>query len=293
MALTPIGLLRKIGKFVRGGVTPSQVFLGFLLGALIGMTPGVNLTLMIGILLVILLNANGGMASLGFALGKVLCLTLAPVTFQIGYVLIHDVGLSGLFRAAGDTPVVALMDLHYYCVTGGLLVGLVVGIVGGLLAGSVINGLRKAVAAAGGRSEALQKITGNRFVRLLLRVVFGKQKGDLADLAQKKSPLIRRSGAVVCAVVVVLFLAAQWVLAGWFFRDALRGGVEAAVGAEVNIERADLSLLAGRLDVQGLQVTDADKPTHNLFQAKTLTGTLEGTWRRRGSGWTRRPSSGH
>jgi len=39
MALTPIGLIRKIGKLARGGVTPSQVFLGCLLGVMLGMVP--------------------------------------------------------------------------------------------------------------------------------------------------------------------------------------------------------------------------------------------------------------
>ncbi|MGB2823698.1 MAG: DUF2062 domain-containing protein, partial [Phycisphaerae bacterium] len=274
MAFTPIGLIRKIGKFVRGGVTPSQVFIGFLLGVLIGMTPGFSFTLLIGIALVILLNANGGMAGLGFVVGKALCLVLAPVTFEIGYFVIHGMGLDGLFRAAGDTPVVALMDLHYYCVTGGLIVGLVVGIAGGLVLGNLINRIRKGIAAASGHSEMLQKIFGSGIVRLLFRVVFGKRKGALADLVGRKSPLIRRSGVIVCVVIVALLAAAQLVLVDVFFKDALRSGLEAAVGAEVNIDGADLSLFAGRLEVQGLQVTDPDKPTHNLVQAKALAGQV-------------------
>ncbi len=276
MAITPVGLLRKIGKFVRGGVTPSQVFIGFLLGILIGMTPGFNLTLLIGIALVILLNANGGMVALGFALGKVLCLALAPVTFEIGHFLIHGMGLEGLFRAAGDTPVVALMDLHYYCVTGGLAAGLVVGIAGGLVLGHVINGVRKGVAAAGGASEKLQKLLGGKLVRLVMRIVFGKRKGALADLAGKKSPLIRRSGVIVCVVIVLLLVAGQFLLVDVFFKDALRSGLEAAVGAEVNIDRADLALFGGRLEVHGLQITDADKPTHNLLEAARLSGDISG-----------------
>jgi len=274
MAMTPVGLLRKIGKFVRGGVTPSQVFIGFLLGILIGMTPGFNLTLLIGIGLVILLNANGGMVGLGFALGKVLCLILAPVTFEIGYFLIHRAGLEGLFRAAGDTPVVALMDLHHYCVTGGLALGLVVGTVGGVILGHVINGLRKGIAAAGGHGEKLQKLLANKPVRLVMRIVFGKQKGALGDMVQRKSPLIRKSGVAVCVVIVLLLAAGQFLLVDVFFKDALRRGMEAAVGAEVNIDEADLSVFAGRLEVRGLAVTDPGKPTHNLVQAKALAGDV-------------------
>ena len=33
---------------------------------------------------------------------------------------IHNIGLEGLFRWFGDTPVVALMDLHRYCFVGGV-----------------------------------------------------------------------------------------------------------------------------------------------------------------------------
>jgi len=272
MAITPIGFLRKIGKFVRGGVTPSQVFLGFLLGSLIGLTPGVNGTLLIGIALVILLNANGGMVVLGLALGKVLCIAAAPVTFEIGYALIHRAGIEGLFRAAAETPVVAWMDLHHYCLTGGLAVGIVLGIVGGVLLGQLVNGIRKGVVAAGDHSEKLQKLTANPIVRLVMRVVFGKKKGALDELAGRKSPLIRKAGLIVCALLVVAVLAGQFLLVDVFFQDALRDGLAGAVGAEVNVDKASLSLLGGRLDVHGLQVTDPDKPTHNLFQAESLVG---------------------
>ena len=150
MALTPIGLIRKLGKLARGGVTPLQVLLGCLLGVMLGMVPGFNMTMLLGIVLLVLLNANGGMAALGFALGKALCLLMAPVTFQIGYFLIHRIGLEGLFRAAGDTPVVALMDLHYYCLVGGLPVGLLVGLAMGLGMAKLVQGVRKGILAVVG-----------------------------------------------------------------------------------------------------------------------------------------------
>jgi len=274
MALTPIGFIRKLGKLVRGGATPLQLFLGCLLGVLIGMVPGFNLTLVVLILLVLILNANGGLAGLGFALGKVLCLALAPVTFRIGYGAIHDVGLSGLFRAAADTPVVALMDLHYYCLTGGLLLGLLVGAAFGIAMTYVIKGIRKGLAAAGDRSERAKRVTSNFAVRFILRLVFGKQKESLSEILAKKAPVLRKSGIILCAVVVILVVVLQMVLVDVFFADALRSQMEAAVGAEVNLEAADLSLFGGRLAIEGLQVTDPEKPTHNLVQVQKLTGDV-------------------
>ena len=270
----PIGLIRKLGKFVRGGVTPGQALLGCLLGVLLGMVPGVNLTLVIVVLLLVLLNANGGLAILGFAMGKALCMLLAPVTFEIGYFLVHRIGLEGLFRAAADTPVVALMDLHYYCLLGGLPVALVVGLVYGLVMGNVLKGIRKGILAAGDRSDRAKRIGENRFARGLLRVVFGRTRGTMAELLERKSPLIRTSGVIVCVVVVLLAAGLQLLLVDLFLTDALRFGMEAAVGAEVNVEKADLSLTSSRLTVTGLQVTDPEKPTHNLFAAGELCGDI-------------------
>ena len=274
MALTPIGMVRKLGKLIRGGVTPGQVFLGCLLGFVLGMIPGFNGSMLLVVLLLVLLNANGAMAMLCFALGKVLCILLAPVTFQIGYFLIHQAGLEGLFRAAGDTPGVALMDLHYYCVAGGLLVGLLGGAVLGVLVGNVIRGTRKMILAAGERSEKAQRIAAKGPVRLLLRLVFGKQKAGFAEMLDKRSPVFRKAGVVLCAVLIALAVVGQIVLTDLFFEDALRGGLAAAVGAEVNIERADLSLFGEGLEIEGLQITDPGKPTHNLFQAKRLAGDV-------------------
>ena len=277
MALTPIGMVRKIGKFIRGGVTPLQVFLGSLLGVLIGMTPGFTFTLLILIALVIVLNANGGMVAVGLILGKALCYLLAPVTFQIGWFAIHNMGFSGLFRAAGDTPVVALMGLHYYCVTGGILLGAVLGVALGVAAGNLINGLRKGLAAAGGRSELMQKIGKNIVVRVLLRIVFGKQKSAISDMLGLKSPILRKSGLIICVVFALLFVGMQFLLVDPYFKGRLRSELEWAFGAEVNIERADLSLFGGSMEIHGLQVTDPERPTHNLVQISQLSGDVSFT----------------
>ena len=113
-------LSRKFGKMLRGGAGSKEIFLGAFFGILIGMIPGVNLSLILAILLLLLLNANIGFALLGVLLGKALCLVLAPFTFQIGFFIIHEAGLEGLFRVFSETPILALLDLQVYCLTGGL-----------------------------------------------------------------------------------------------------------------------------------------------------------------------------
>ena len=151
-------LVRKMGKAIRGGVSPAQIFTGCFLGFLVGMLPGINLIVVAGLFLLFFLSVNRSLALLGIALGKALCLALAPVTFAVGYFLIHESGLEGLFRAASSAPVLALMNLHVYCVTGGLPFALVLGIVFGWLVKKPIGGVRLGIVEASKRSEKMERL---------------------------------------------------------------------------------------------------------------------------------------
>ena len=265
--MNPIKLLRKLGKVLRGGATFRQIFLGVLLGFAIGMTPGANLTLIILIALFLLLNINGAMGGLALLLGRGLCYLLAPVTFWLGYALIHNLGLIGLVRWMADTPVLALLDWHVYSLMGGIVFIIVLGGPMAWLAGRSIEKARESLAAAGDKSEAFRKLSNNKVMKIFLRIVFGKQKEDFGDMLNKKSPLFRKGrligGGVLLGVVIVL----QWLFLGAIVERALVRGLEAANGAEVNVDSASLSLLTGRLEIRGLQVTDRQRPTHNSVQA--------------------------
>ena len=118
--MNPFKLLKKLVKLLRGGAGTWEIFTGCLLGMIIGMTPGFNMTIVIAVVLLLVLNAHMALALTALAIGKILCLILAPVTFEIGYVLVHGIGLEGLFHTFSQTPVLALMNLHYYCLVGGL-----------------------------------------------------------------------------------------------------------------------------------------------------------------------------
>ena len=173
--MTPLGMIRSIGKIVRGGAGPLQIFIACVLGVMIGITPGGNLTLASGILLLVLLNANLPLTLLGAAIGKALMYALAPLTFSVGRLLIEDVA-GGLFTAMANAPLLALMGLDSYCLVGGLIVGAVVGAVFGLaLAGTIVT-IRRGVLAARDRSETFDRTGHNIFVRIILRLLFGGRK---------------------------------------------------------------------------------------------------------------------
>ena len=268
--MNPVKLVRKFLKVLRGGATFRQVFLGFFLGIAVGMTPGINLTLLLCVAVLFLLNTNGGMAGIGIILGKLLCLLLAPVTFEMGYFLIHTVGLVGLIRAISDTPVLALLALDYYCLLGGIPFVLLIGGVGGWLLARWLVSLRASLARAGQKSEGLSKLSGNPVVKFVLRLAFGKQKETFDAMAEKKSPLLLK-GRIIAGMVIVVIVAVLTLL---FLDAAARAGIERGIssltGAEVNVADAELSLSRGRLVIEGLQVTDAARPTHNRVQAERI-----------------------
>jgi len=272
--MNPLKLFRKLVKLLRGGAGGPQIFLGCLLGMIVGMVPGFNMTVVLAVLALVLLSANTALAIIAFVIGKALCVALAPVTFQIGYVLIHHSGLEPLLRALSVVPVVALMNLHYYCLIGGLPVALVLGGGMGYAMIRLIRGLRSAISSKTAGSDRLQKLSGNLLVRIVLRVVFGKQKRKMADMLNARQPLLRKSGLAVCGVLIALLIVAEALLADRLAAAGLTSALEAAVGAEVNVERVELSLLGGKMTVVGLQVTDPAKPTHNAFQIDRLAGDV-------------------
>ena len=199
-------LFRKFVKMVRGGASSWQIILSCVLGATLGMSPSFNALVLSGIILFAILNLSLPLMLIGVLIGKAICLTAAPVTFEIGYVIIHQIGLEGLFAQAYQTPFIALMDLDIYCMVGGIPVGILIGGVAGYIIARAIKLLRLGTLMAGEKSSRVQKLSGNIFIRIIMRLLFGKQKKTIAEMLGMKHPILRKSGLIFCAVLVGLFL---------------------------------------------------------------------------------------
>lgn len=262
-------IVRKIGKMLRGGAGKKEIFLGALCGVLIGFNPVAGATLAFAILITLLLNANVGFVLLGVLVGKLLSLVLAMASFHTGYFIIHNMGLEGLFTTLANAPVTALMDLNVYAMVGSLPFSILIGIAFGLFMGATINKIREQMVKAGDH-EKVGKAVGNKFSRFLMWLVFGKQKVSTADVLAKKSPLLRKSGIILVASVVVIGLVLEFFLLDLAVKSGLQAAIAAETGAEVNVGKAHLSLAGGQLEIEDLQITDPDKPTHNLMQIDTL-----------------------
>lgn len=266
-------IIRKIGKMLRGGAGRKEIFLGALCGVLIGFNPVAGLTLALAILITLLLNANVGFVLLGAALGKLLSLMLSVASFHTGYFLIHNIGLEGLFTKLANAPVTALMDLDVYAMVGSLPFAIIIGIAFGKFISAAVNKIREQMVKAG-EHDKVGKVTGNKFSKFLMWLVFGKQKISTADVIAKESPLLRKSGLILVGSVLVIGLVFDFLLLDIFLKKGIQSAIGAETGAEVNIEKAHLSLAGGKLEIEGLQVTNPDKLTHNLVQIDTLSADI-------------------
>lgn len=263
-------IIRKIGKILRGGAGKKEIFLGTLCGVLLGFNPSFSFTVLLVILLTLLLNANISFTILGVALGKALSLLLAPVSFQTGFFIIHNMGLEGVFRKLCNAPVTALMDLNVYALVGGFPYALGIGIALGIFFGSLIKKTREKMLELE-QHEVLGKTLKAKMTRFLMWLAFGKNKLTLEDEIPKQAPLFRKAGLIIVGIVIVIGFVLEFFLLDITMKKGLQSAISKATGAEVDIDSVHFSIADGELDLKNLQVTDPDKPTHNLMQLDNLT----------------------
>ena len=91
-----------------------------------------------------------------------------------------------------------------------------------------------------------------------------KKKEEKPKKAPKKKGPIRWGAIGTIAIIVLAFFLYGKYAFDSHLRKAIIYGLEMANGAEVNLKKASLSFLNGKLTLNDLQVTDKDNPTHNL-----------------------------
>ncbi len=271
-------MVKSIAGILRGKATPFQILMACMLGSMIGFVPSLQSgagTLLALLLLLIILNANLGLAALVAGGGKLLSLAIMPVTFQVGRVLL-DGPTSGLFRKAINAPGSALLGLEYYATTGGIALGLIIGLVLGLTVSGIVKKFRRVIATYEVGSDAFKAFTTKPISKFIMWVFFGgKGKGSYADRLKKKIGLpIRISGVVLAVLVAGLGFVGYKYLSGPIVTSFLRAGLERANGATVDLDSADIDAKQGRITLTGLAVCDASEPTKDLFRAGSLEGDV-------------------
>ncbi len=272
-------LTRKIGKLVRGKVTPVQVGMACVLGAMIGFVPSVKTSpalLLFLLALLLILNANLFVATFMAAGGKLLSLLIMPAQFAVGRAVLDGPvfgGGGGVMSTLINAPVLAWFGLEYYATTGGIVLGVVVGATAAAAMIIAIGRLRRTLAGMEEGSERYKKATSKKWVRGLVWVLFGKQKKTYQQLAARRVGLpIRPLGVAIAALMVGLVWVASLFFAEPVVTYALKAGLERANGATVDVGSADVDLSDGQIMVTSLAVADPEDLNTDIFRASRLEG---------------------
>ncbi len=266
---------RKIGRLVRGDATPFQIMAAAILASLLGFVPGFSqapglLVTLVAVLVV--LNANLFVAGLVGLAAKLVALLAAPVVFEIGRLLLTG-PLEGLFRTLVNAPVLAWFGLEYFLVSGGLLVGLGFGVLSGLLIVRLMHGLWRKLGALERESAAFAEWTSKGWVKTAAFLFAGGVKGKKGWdelLARRVGNPVRIAGVVLVLVVGGLVYAAAGFLRGPVLTAWVRGALERANGATVDLEGASFDLASGKLELVGLAMADPGELTRDLFAARRI-----------------------
>ncbi len=250
-----IKILHKLLQAFRGGASRRDLFLAVLVGLGLGIIPGINLTKLILLFMLLFLNLNGGVAAVLYLITRLFRYLLAPALYQLGYVLTHGCGGDRLVRFTLETPVLAYLNWDVYAVMGGLVVTLIAGPLLATLLVTIINATHRGLSGS--------KLSDVRFLQVLVRIVVGKPR-------DKKEHLLKRGRCVIAILLLIVAIGAAAVHLDDGIEHGLVLGLEQVNGAEVNIGQVDLSLVGGVLSLQDLQVTDPAKPETNLVASDRL-----------------------
>ena len=271
-------ITRKIGKVLRGGVTPLQIMMACVLGGVLGFIPGFWQApglLAAAILLLIILNANLFLTGAVAVLGKLVSLAAMPVQFGVGQVLL-DGPTQPVFRAAINAPGLALFGLDHYATTGGLALGVVYGVVVALVLIKVLGAFWRKMASVEEGSERYQKTVGKKSVKVLTFIFVGSKKKTYAEIAAKKIGNPIRPLGVICAALAVALVVLVNLIAGEQITTAIvQRGLERANGATVDVESAKLDLRGGKLVVTGLAMADPNALATDMLRAKRLEADID------------------
>ncbi|MFT7462164.1 MAG: hypothetical protein ACI9EF_000502 [Pseudohongiellaceae bacterium] len=255
-------VIRELASILRGSAAPVQLVMACLVACLIGFVPGGfdhPGLIFAWILLLVVLNANLGVALVMLAVAKIASLLLMPVSFAVGRWVLDGPGESAV-AWANNAPVLALFDLEYYAVSGGIVVATVLGLTVGVILAGTVAGFRNQFSGLEENSERYKKLTSKRSVRFLLWVMLGKGHGkktygDL--LAKPEANPLRKSGVALVGVLLALFLFVPDLLSGPFLTDVARDSLASGNGATVDLAGLSLDTKAGRLLLEGLAMADS------------------------------------
>jgi len=261
-----IGLL----KHLHSDDTPGQVGAGLALGAILGLTPLLNLHNVVVLILIIMLRVSFSGALLGWLLFTPLGFAFDPLFDALGHrLLLETPALTGVWTTLYNTPVVPLTNFNNTVVLGSLAVALALFLPLNALGRFGVRRYRAAVQTwvrrhqppppppAPGTTSARRYPPPSRPAR---RVGGGG--------------LIRWQGTGPLLLFVGLLVGGWLLFADRLAKRAFESVGTAIVGAKVEVGRLHLDLSHGKVALNGLVVASPDEPFKNLLEADELTADI-------------------
>ncbi|MBN1124267.1 MAG: hypothetical protein JXA82_04605 [Sedimentisphaerales bacterium] len=256
--------IRKIVKLFRGQVSPTLVGLAVGLGFWFGLMPGFSGLHAALLIALVLLNIPIGLFLLSAALGKALCLAAAPAWFHIGGFV--QAYLGWLLSLLSRIPIVGLSDFARPALAGTIFSGPVIGFVLGFIAGQIVLGFRRTWLKLESNSEKFAKWQEKGWVRFLDWLLVGKRAKNAREAMEFKTVYLRKAGAIFVVLVIALLIGLVWFVKNELIRDTAAEVLTKANGAKVDIAQVELAPTKGNIAVEGICVTDRQKPTQNQVQ---------------------------
>lgn len=157
-------LIGKILSTLKDGATPAQIALGFVLGWMIGMIPGWPVQVWAVILLLLILQANLGMAFVGMAFASALAWIFDPLLDALGASILGAEALHGIFTTMYNLPPWALTRFNNTVMMGAFAAAIGSSVVLFPLIARAVRWYREVLLARITRFKFVQVILGSRIV---------------------------------------------------------------------------------------------------------------------------------
>ena len=261
--------IKKLLAIFRGEVSPILILLSVLLGFWFGVTPGWYGIHVLILIFALVLSIHSGIFLMWVGFGKAFCYGLAPLMYYTGqWTQTHLQWLLDLFAGL---PILGLTDYARFSVAGALVIGPVLGLIFGALLARSVHSFRKTWLSLYDNSDAFRKWQGNRWIKLLDKLLVGKRAEDVQAVLKRKPKLFRIPGIIIAVVLIAASAAGLGFVQGDRLTELVSDSLTRANGAQVDLEKIDLAPFSGRITASGLAVTDPQRPTHNRITAATLT----------------------
>ncbi len=269
-----IKFIRNLFKQLKSDLTPRQLAIGVLLGALLGLTPfGIHSVFLF--LLALLFNCSlAAFLVSGFLLKPVGAL-LAGAAFRLGASLLDGGGLyASIVRGVSGLPILAWGGYERYVVAGAYFIAAPVALLLALLVRFGVTRYRSTYAGRMEHAAWYQKAMKNAVSRFFVRFLVGRE----VEFKEKKRFFLFRPFRPYMAAAIPILCLALTVGGGLYAQAAIRdlaaGGASRALGVKVTFGKIDYSFFGQRLTFENFQLPDPSKPMENMVQIGGFEGDL-------------------